>query len=248
MFSHQQLIQAIAITLAIAACAHHRTASDIQPFDLIYQYPVVIPVNNKLNYLTLLDTLHVFIQNDCTIYQLQRSRNLQNEKLPDTETYFVYRHNEPTGYLYTASLDTFARLPADSLLKARAFQGLHFEPQPFDRFLSKTVERDLTIEKYFTNHKGAPSHVYDSTYFYYRKSLKTPYSLSKKMDSISSGRLCKVAMIFNETYDPESKELVRKRVLSFEVQDATAQIPEKIKRLFANFREKRRLDVDSEKK
>jgi hypothetical protein len=158
------------------------------------------------------------------------------------EEYFIFRNNDPFGYIYNPTRPKNNRKTSvDSLLKQRTFSSfnwemiLAFKPIGMINDLKKGTVQEIYAEN---NPKGLMDN--DSAYFYYNKNLlSTPYSLSEKLDSIKQSKLVEVRLIFNPRHSTELNAFIPRRETYFRLSGIDSSKIEVARRYFEQYRKER---------
>jgi hypothetical protein len=194
---------------------------------LIYSYPVSMApeTGNKYKILSLTDTILITNYNDYVLYRLPGIVDFEtNNKIMDSEPYFIYKKNDKFGAFFTSIKDikNGEELPIDSFLTKKALRSKDFDIPPDSIFkLEKTIiKKDFTIEKFIPLKKNNET-IFDSIIYYYSKRFnQIGYSFSGKLDSLKQMKLFKIRLIYNEYFSPSYKTIISKREYLFEIQPA----------------------------
>jgi len=206
-------------------CGVQQTPDDVKAFQLIVNYPVVLPnthdTNRGVRLYNLLDTLTVYTFKSYRIYKLPGVRVFETDHVvPGTERFFVTSQGEKLGMFFKTITDTTSalKLKTDSFLLREAFSGAKFALDPALELVnsfSDTVGH--LVEEYATPHSTDPNAA-DSLYFYFAKSYNhIDYSLSESLDSLRGMKLYKARMLFNGKMDNSMNVLMPKREIFFEL-------------------------------
>ncbi len=200
------------------------STKDGEIFLLILSLPVVQLDGGLIN---IRDSIVVTHYKNSILYQFPNHYSIEDEeKILFQElryTYFAFKANEKSGYLFSSINDTVGKkLSVDSLLQRKAFGSINlYDVVRESELISSTNDSaNGIITQIYLSQKVPDESYNDSTYlFFLKKHRKIDFPFSKKLDSAMNLGLIKAKLIFKERYSNSYKIKAPKREMSIEIQD-----------------------------
>jgi hypothetical protein len=159
------------------------------------------------------------------------------EKTDTGSNYFVYKKNEKDGFFYHAfSPQNNKALPVDSTVSKYINFNVYefFEKNLIKLISSRKDPRSGILEEIYS---GKVQYAKDTFFFYFSDKLKDfDFSLSVKLDSIKKMKLYKFRAINQEEVLEESKMLIPKREVVFEIKEIPVDNPKEIITYFERYK------------
>jgi hypothetical protein len=213
---------------------------NFKTLQLTVNYPIITLNDDNLSFFNITDSIFINYYEDFVLYKLAPSRIFEtNEKIPGTETYFVFKKKDKYG-LWLSKLDSINHgksEPVDSFLNIRAFASAKFNLTTNDSLIQSVNDKKANIlqEKYIPK-KRYGEFTFDSVYYYFTNDLKNfDYSFSPKLDSIRNMKLFKVRLLYNQSFSSKYNHILPKREYFFQIKEVPITNPEKILNFFKKF-------------